>query len=349
MPSLDAMSPASSAEATLYFTVAKLLGDNKDKAIKNIENEAQWAMIMRYASEAMVITELAWSLREYADLLPADIHAYLEAVLTLNQDRNRTILLWLEQIIGQLNTQKIIPLVLKGSATLLEGSYPDIGFRMQSDIDILVKPTQIRSSYESLAAIGYQFGRPEKQQHREVLVADETTSPNHWRYKAHVHLPPMINPDSPCAVEIHRHCVSRRFQKQLPLADLYEEAVLHQRQSLQYLTLSAQHQFSHAVLHDFIGSGSYASYQMPLRFAMRLSSMAAPDLRLGKQLIAKEVSDFVLKQCKPSDKHSQDFANKLLKQLNGDRWVKSIAACRHQVNALQNLLANPGKIAQKFS
>jgi Uncharacterised nucleotidyltransferase len=70
--------------------------------------------------------------------VPREIRDYLDAVLTLNGQRNALLLEALSRIVAALNVIDIEPVLMKGCARLVEGEYPQPNMRFLGDLDILV-------------------------------------------------------------------------------------------------------------------------------------------------------------------------------------------------------------------
>jgi hypothetical protein len=130
---------------------------------------------------------------ELRSRLPQDFALYLEFVHAQNRDRNHALRLQLGQIARCLNGIGIEPLLLKGAIRLVDGLYPDAGWRFMRDLDLLVPRDRWSEAIERLASIGYGFTR------------DTATWPTN-----HKHLPPLGRDDDAAVVEIHGDLLSER-------------------------------------------------------------------------------------------------------------------------------------------
>jgi len=90
---------------------------------------AEWEKVLRLSSAHLVTPQLRWALREQGlfSTLPADAAEYLEAVYTLNLEKNTQCEDQLAQFIKALNCIGVRPLLLKGAAVLVGGLYPTSG------------------------------------------------------------------------------------------------------------------------------------------------------------------------------------------------------------------------------
>jgi hypothetical protein len=146
------------------------------------ESPAQWERVLRLSGEHLVTPQLRWALREQ-DLfsaLPVDVAEYLEAIYTLNLDKNARCEEQLAQFIQALNSLGVRPLLLKGAGVIVGGLYPTPGERMITDIDVLIPSGHLQKILDRLAVEGYLLadgdGKPEN-----------IGEPNHL---SHHHYPP---------------------------------------------------------------------------------------------------------------------------------------------------------------
>jgi hypothetical protein len=87
---------------------------------------------------------------------PPEISDFFEAIHLLNAERNRQLLSEIETLASLLNRDGIEPVLLKGSAYLVAGVYPDSADRWLQDIDLLVGPTQSGQAFEIIRRSGYE-------------------------------------------------------------------------------------------------------------------------------------------------------------------------------------------------
>ncbi len=116
-----------------------------------------------------------------------ELFTYLNEIFRLNTNRNTQIVSQLKEIVSLLSSAGIEPLLLKGSASLVENDYEHIGIRYLSDIDLMVHPEQIEEAYTLLMDAGY------KKVDADFIVHD-----------SYHHLWPIEKEGMPAMVELHR-------------------------------------------------------------------------------------------------------------------------------------------------
>jgi hypothetical protein len=87
--------------------------------------------------------------------IPAEVLTYLTEVYDRNSQRNGRLLAQLEEAVNCLNSAGIVPLLLKGTVSLLSPGY-DRGARLLTDLDLMVQPSELPQSLKVLRSIGYQ-------------------------------------------------------------------------------------------------------------------------------------------------------------------------------------------------
>src|SRR5205814_10594214 len=80
---------------------------------------------------------------------------HLHAAHRSNVGRNMVLRATSWELAGALNRAGIVPLFLKGSLYLVDGTFPDIGARVMSDLDLLVRSEEVGRAIQSLEALGW--------------------------------------------------------------------------------------------------------------------------------------------------------------------------------------------------
>jgi len=155
------------------------------------ERDTAWELIIEVASFHLVTPALAQCLDLAADV-PREIREYFESAGTLNAKRNELMLAALARITGLLNAIDIEPVLLKGAAHLVEGTYPDPSWRILGDLDILVPASRSQEVVAALQAAG--FG---------TKPSDVVPPPTHQ------HLPMLHDPETDMGVELHTEVMDR--------------------------------------------------------------------------------------------------------------------------------------------
>jgi hypothetical protein len=117
-----------------------------------------WERVVAEASDEYVLPALAAALRDL-DLtwsLDRELVAFLDTVHAANIERNAELRDELRVAVGILNRVGIEPVLLKGTIRLLDGLYADDGWRMQSDLDLLVPKATLAEAARAFADAGYE-------------------------------------------------------------------------------------------------------------------------------------------------------------------------------------------------
>ncbi|MGZ2439589.1 hypothetical protein ACVI55_002025 [Sinorhizobium medicae] len=115
-----------------------------------------WEQVIALANESLTVASLAVAARKYADDIPEDVRQYLSLIYDRNAQRNRRLLAQLTEAASCLNRIGVEPVLMKGAAILISQKMDEIGARMLTDLDILVRPADMVSSIGALKDIGYE-------------------------------------------------------------------------------------------------------------------------------------------------------------------------------------------------
>jgi hypothetical protein len=117
-----------------------------------------WERVVTEASDEYVLPALAAALRDLDLSWPLDheLVAFLDTVHAANIERNAELRDELRAAVGILNRVGIEPVLLKGTIRLLDGLYPDDGWRMLCDLDLLVPEAALADAGRVFAAAGYE-------------------------------------------------------------------------------------------------------------------------------------------------------------------------------------------------
>ncbi|MGH6900292.1 MAG: nucleotidyltransferase family protein [Geminicoccaceae bacterium] len=122
----------------------------------------EWARVLGQASAQLVLPALAAALRDL-DLigsLDAELGAFLLAVHAANVERNDELRDELAAAVGVLNRAGIEPVLLKGAIRLVDRLYPDHGWRMLRDLDLLVPEAKLAEAIGAFEQAGYARADP---------------------------------------------------------------------------------------------------------------------------------------------------------------------------------------------
>jgi hypothetical protein len=120
-----------------------------------------WVRVVAHASAQLVLPAFAAAVRDLDLLrgLDEQLGAFLEAVHAANLERNGELRDELEAAVGVLNRVDIEPTLLKGAIRLLDGLYPDTGWRMLRDLDLLIPQARWNDALRALQGAGYAITR----------------------------------------------------------------------------------------------------------------------------------------------------------------------------------------------
>lgn len=116
-----------------------------------------WERVVGLASAQFVLPAFAAALRDLdlIGLLDEELGAFLQAVHAANLERNAELHNELAAVVGVLNRADIEPVLLKGAIRLADGLYPDQGWRMLRDLDLLIPEDRWDDAIRSLKRLHY--------------------------------------------------------------------------------------------------------------------------------------------------------------------------------------------------
>ncbi len=119
--------------------------------------EFPWERFVTLASRFKLTPVMHWRLteRRLTAGIPAEVLAYFESAAWLARERNRQELRQVARLARSLNRCGVRPVLLKGAASLVAGTYPEAAGRFLSDIDLLVPSGAIEDCAAVLATEGY--------------------------------------------------------------------------------------------------------------------------------------------------------------------------------------------------
>lgn len=212
--------------------------------------------MLRLANHHLVTPALAWSVRD-APEIPTDAREFLDAILTLNRDRNRVLVDTLVSVLETWQPRGIPSLLLKGTASLASGLYPDPGMRILQDIDILV---------------------PADRAHEAVrLLIDEGFVPTHPEvdYSGHHHLVPQRHPVTGIPVEVHHHVLKSDHSAVIPVEAAWRDARPCVVGGFATHTMGTTTRFAHAVVHAQLQHDGHPLRTFRLRDMLELAMLAS--------------------------------------------------------------------------
>jgi hypothetical protein len=129
---------------------------------------ADWEQIIGHASAQYVLPALGAAMQDLALIEPqTELGGFLEAVHGANLERNSAFRDELATAVGILNRVGVVPALLKGAIRLADGLYPNHGWRLLRDLDLLVPTAAIRDALRAFQEAGYASCRWDKELRRE--------------------------------------------------------------------------------------------------------------------------------------------------------------------------------------
>jgi len=223
----------------------------------DVPSDVPWELVIEASSYHNVTPALAWSLRDRPDL-PAHIRDYLDAVLALNGQRNATLLSALARIVAACNGIGVEPVLLKGAARLVEGTYPSPSLRILGDLDVLIPKERAGDVVAALHDIGF---RP-----------DPSDAP---MPEAHHHLPMLHDRVLGGGVELHTD-VAGAASREIIATDWYLAGARPSRfRDLNVRLPDPTRSVGHIVAHDQLDHEGYQDNKIELRQLLDLALIRA--------------------------------------------------------------------------
>jgi hypothetical protein len=137
----------------------RLLGDEASDELCAMMGSTgiDWERVVGVASAHFVLPASAAALRDLGPLksLDDELGAFLETVHAANMERNAELRVELAAAVKALNRAGIEPVLLKGAIRLADRLYPDDGWRMLRDLDLLVPKAALAEAIRAFEEDGY--------------------------------------------------------------------------------------------------------------------------------------------------------------------------------------------------
>jgi hypothetical protein len=216
-----------------------------------LRDDTAWELVVEAASNHHVTPALA-CYAAGSPAFPPDVSDYLDAVLTLNNQRNERILAALARAASALNTIDIEPVLLKGAAHVVGAIYPSSAFRVLGDLDMLVPEARADEAAACLQRIGFLPGG-------SPLPAK------------HHHLPTLCDPETEAGVELHIAVVQRPRQPIVPVPWFIERTPAAAFRGARVRLPDATRAIAHIVVHDQLDDEGYQRKRIDLRQLLDLA------------------------------------------------------------------------------
>jgi len=196
------MSVQSNIKLQSLFTLSEIIsfsGDSEKIKQKILSDSIDWLSVVEIANTHNLTAVLYYSLldQDFLQIIKdEELLAYLEQIYTINLHRNQDIIEQAKELSDVLLKRGIRPVFLKGTASLLEKDYKDVGMRFLSDIDFCVFENDFQAAKEQLLSFGYMADMREK----GIRDIDEH---HHWW--------PMYHENWKIVIEIHSSVLSHLY------------------------------------------------------------------------------------------------------------------------------------------
>jgi Uncharacterised nucleotidyltransferase len=215
-----------------------------------------WERTIGHASAQFVLPALAAAMKDLALSEPeTELGAFLEAVHAANLERNSAFCAELATALGILNAAGIEPALVKGAIRLADGLYPDHGWRVLRDLDLLVPTAAIMDALRAFQEAGYVSCQSDKELWRE---------------------------GGACQIDVHRELsFSPRQIRLLQGAEVLDGARVVEFAGGRLRIPSIEHQLVHLVAHGQIRHLGHALGRISLRDRLEMAAL----VHWGKQTI----------------------------------------------------------------
>jgi hypothetical protein len=254
---------------TLFKYLCRIIGGQDCDALVEASQAGLLSKLLDIAAGEDLLPTLATRIEEQPDIelaLDEPERQLLRQALQDNTRRNMQTLMQALKLARTLNSAGITPTFLKGTAQLLTVNEARLGFRKQMDIDLVVAPEELKDACAALLEAGYGFYSESGDANSEHVVFHDVTRALQ-ESAAHHHVTPLVIDGYANCVEVHRHFLARRFQRDIPLEGLLSTARLHESHGAAFRVPSAQYQIILIVLGKMVRDGHLARRSFPIREA----------------------------------------------------------------------------------
>jgi hypothetical protein len=163
---------------------------------------AGWEDVAARATNEFVLPAFAAAVRDLGLIgsLEPELRAFLAMAHAANVKRNDGVRGQLAAVVGALNRVGVEPVLLKGAIRLVDGLYPDPGWRMMRDLDLLVPGDRLGDAIAALRGAGYTPRPP---------------TPGEPPRFGHHHYQELTRPGHRAGVEVHAELFETERQRRL--------------------------------------------------------------------------------------------------------------------------------------
>ena len=121
----------------------------------SLPKDIDWTSVISLANQTLTTPALKRIVQNFPEHIPQDVRCYVNSIFNRNLIRNGRLSAQLSEAVMALNADGVIPLLLKGSAFLAAASGDQSGYRLISDLDILVSPDEAERALDCLLKAKY--------------------------------------------------------------------------------------------------------------------------------------------------------------------------------------------------
>jgi hypothetical protein len=213
-----------------------------------------WERVVGHASGQFVLPAFAAALRDLdlAASLEPELRRFLAAVHEASVERNEDLRDQLAEVVRNLNRIGIEPVLLKGANRLVGGLYPDPGWRLMVDLDVLVAEGEFMDAVRALQKAGYDSVRAIDPARKDVKLCRDGHS----------------------SVEVHKELFwTTRKQQLLRGADVIAGSQPAILDGARVRLPSIEHQITHLVGHSQLGHFNYLYGRIALRDRLEAAAL----------------------------------------------------------------------------
>ena len=118
-----------------------------------VPKNANWMKLLGLANQTLTTTALIDIGRK--ESVPEDARRYIQELFERNLIRNKRLVAQLADAIAAMNDRGVIPILLKGAATLATAPIFEAGKKIMSDLDLVVEPDEVDKALAGFFALGY--------------------------------------------------------------------------------------------------------------------------------------------------------------------------------------------------
>ena len=207
-----------------------------------------WLEFINISNDFLVGPALAlrFEALRLSGLVPSLVERHCHAVLRLNRSRNAQLRTEAAELASELNRIDIVPVFLKGSASLLSGLYDDEGARIMGDLDVLVPSERTRDCEQHLAKLGYNrapIGRHPRDKTIGVFIRGRSIAP----------------------IDLHHEALAYPYQSLLSARETIENGLVYDLNGATIAVPSPTHQAVLNIGHAQLNDHGYRYGHLPLR------------------------------------------------------------------------------------